>query len=424
MDTKPGDRVLVDTADKQFEGIIMPSPIKTSIVVKLDSGYNVGIPKKTVKSLKVLKKYKEPKSTVGKLTVSKHKKIITILHTGGTIASKVDYETGGVVAKYTPAELVNMFPELVKISNIKSRLISNMFSEDLRFGHYNIMAKEIQKEVKAGVDGVILTHGTDTMHYTAAALSFILEDLPVPVILVGAQRSSDRGSSDAAMNLICASEFIVRSDFAEVGVCMHENADDEFCYILPGLKSRKMHSSRRDAFKAINVTPFAKVDFVRRKVDWIRNDYRKREKRKLQLKLFKDVKVGLLKMRPNMFEEELKAYSKFDGLILEGSGLGHWPINVVDELTTSHKKMYETLKKLTMKIPVAMTSQTIFGRVNMNVYSTGRELKAMGILGDQLDMTSETAYIKLAWLLSNYPKKVREMYSRNVRRELNDQITT
>jgi len=412
-----GDKVKVETKDNTFEGVLMPS--SGNIVLKLSSGYNVGFEKKEVKSVKVVEKHKEKSSKSLKLEIKKGKKKITILHTGGTIASKVDYETGAVVARYTPEEIVSQFPELNELANIQSRLISNMWSEDMRFCNYNILAKEIEKEIKDGVDGIIITHGTDTLHYTSAALSFILEGLNVPVILVGAQRSSDRGSSDAAMNLICAVEFILKTEFAEVGVCMHKYSSDEICWLLPGLKCRKLHSSRRDAFRPVNSKQYAEINYNTHVVNIIDNSFRPREKRELKLRLFKEVKVGILKSHPNMFAEEFKVYSKYDGLILEGTGLGHMPIDQHAE----NKEIFSELKKLAKKIPVMMTTQCLFGRVNMNVYSNGKVLKEIGILGDQLDLTAETAYIKLAWLLSNHPEHSRIMMSENIRGELNNRIS-
>ena len=411
-----GDKVRVETKDNFFEGVLMPS--SGNIVVKLSSGYNVGLDKKEIKNVKVLEKHKEKISKSLKLETSKEKKNITILHTGGTIASKVDYETGAVIARYTPEEIVTQFPELNELANINSRLISNMFSEDMRFSNYNTLAKEIEKEIKNGTDGIVITHGTDTLHYTSAALSFILEGLNIPVILVGAQRSSDRGSSDAAMNLICAVEFILKTEFAEVGVCMHKVSSDDICWLLPGLKCRKLHSSRRDAFRPVNAKQYAEINYNTKFVQIIDNSFRPREKRELKLKLFKEVKVGILKSKPNMFVDELKIYSKYDGLILEGTGLGHMPIDQHAE----NKEIFNELKKLAKKIPVVMTTQTLFGRVNMNVYSNGKVLKDTGILGDQLDLSAETAYIKLAWLLSNHPEHARIMMHENLRGELNNRI--
>jgi len=269
---------------------------------------------------------------------------VTILHTGGTIAFKVDYKTGGVVAKYSEKDILEMFPELKNIVKVKSKLIKNMSSEDMNFKHFNLIAKEVFRELKNS-DGIIITHGTDTMHYSAAALSFILEGLDKPVIFVGAQRSSDRGSSDAGLNLICAAQFIDKSDFSGVGICMHESMSDENCLILPGVKTRKLHSSRRDAFKVVNDSAIARVNRSG-KVEFL--NYNKKEKGKLELRLINEkLKIGLFKSRPNMFANELKIYEKYDGLILEGTGMaGNPPINEIDEFTKEHTKISKSIKKL------------------------------------------------------------------------------
>ena len=421
MEGNVGDKVIITTKDKKLEGVMMPSNKKDSIVVKLDSGYNIGILKKKVKSLKVLKKFKEKKVKLESTKLIKNKKKVCILHTGGTIASKVDYETGGVVAKFKPEEILSMFPELRKLANVDSKLVRNMVSEDMRFEHYNLLAKAVEKEIKKGVDGIIITHGTDTLHYSSAALSFVLENLNVPVILVGAQRSSDRGSSDAAMNLICAVEFIVNSKYSGVGICMHKNVDDDICWILPGLKSRKLHSSRRDAFKPVNAKAIAEIDYKTRKVKMLEKE-KVENKEKLKLKLFKNVKVGIVKAYPNMFADQLKVFEKYNGLVLIGTGLGHMPLTEIDEFTKENKKIFDQIKKLAGKMPVVMSPQTIFGRIDMNVYSPGRTLLDIGVIGNLSDMTPETSYIKLAWLLSNYPKKVKEMFMENLRGEFNERI--
>jgi len=408
---KPGDLIKVITKDDSFTGIYIPQKDDKFISIKLDNGYNIGIDKRKIKEIKVIKEYKEEKREIPKTKQKKGLKKISILHTGGTIASKVDYKTGAVTAKFTPEELLEMFPELKDIANIDSRLIANIMSENMNFSHYNLMAKEIEKEINKGADGIIITHGTDTMHYSSAALSFILEDLSIPVILVGAQRSSDRGSSDASLNLISAVYFIANSDFAEVAICMHENIDDENCLILPGLKSRKMHSSRRDAFRTVNTIPFAIVNTENKSIKFLRKEYNARSNKKLRLKLFDEkIKVGILKSHPHMYPEEFLSYKDFDGLVIEGTGLGHIPTD---------KEILEAVKKI--KAIMVMAPQTIYGRLQMNVYSSGREIQEIGILGSYSDMTPETTFIKLAWLLSNYKKEeVKELIAKNLRGEISD----
>ncbi len=414
---KEGDYVVVKTISDELKGVVMPSKKSEKIALKLDSGYNISIDRKNVREISVIERQKTSKKDKEKIHPKQGLKSITILHTGGTFASKVDYGTGAVSASFSPEDLLEMFPEIKDIANIKSRLIRNMFSEDMNFNHYNLIAKEIASE---NSDGIIITHGTDTMHYTAAALSFILKNINLPVILTGAQRSSDRGSSDAFLNLICAANFIAKTDFIGVGICMHENLNDENCLILPGLKSRKMHSSRRDAFRSINSGPIARANL--KNIEFISSHERKNNNRKLELKLFNpEIKVGILKAHPGLKIEELKAYSKFDGLVIEGFGVGgHFPINKIDEFTEENEKIYNTLKKLAKKIPVVATTQTIFGRINMDVYSTGVKMIEAGILGNYSDLTTETSFIKLSWLLSNYSKEeVRKNYNNNAIGELN-----
>ncbi len=246
----PGDKVKVTTTDGVVEGVLMPNEETDSVVVKMASGYNVGIDPKTVKKIDVVSKAAVVVEKKGSVKVNPKLPTIAILHTGGTIASKVDYKTGGVVATFSPDEILSLMPELKDIANIKSVLVSNMMSEDMGFDDYKKIANAVVDQIKDKVDGVIVGHGTDTLHVTSAALSFMFEELPIPVIMVGSQRSSDRGSSDAAMNLVCAAEFIAQTDFAGVAICMHENMEDNTCVVLPGTKTRKFHTSRRDAFKA------------------------------------------------------------------------------------------------------------------------------------------------------------------------------
>lgn len=435
-----GDRIKVITKDKEFEGILMPaSELAGDVtVIKLDNGYNAGIDNRKIKEIVIVgkkrvevKKENQEKIKEGKKEIKKEQKkelpnlpIISIFHTGGTIASKVDYKTGGVVARFSPEEILGMFPELKKIANIRSRLIRNMASDDMRFAHYNIMCDEIAGEIKEGVDGIIITHGTDTLHYTSAALSFMLDNLPIPVILVGSQRSSDRPSSDAAVNLVCAAKFIANADFSGVAICMHENINDDSCIILPGTKCRKMHTSRRDAFRPINSTAIARIMYKENNIEFFSHNFEKKDrKRKLEVKKIKEnLKVGMLKVHTNMYTEEFSAYEGFDGLIIEGTGLGHAPISDIDEFTKEHTKIFDAIKKIVASgTIVAMASQTIYGRVNMNVYSPARRLQQIGVLGNLADMTPETAFIKLAWLLSNYSgEEAKNLIVKNLKGEISE----
>jgi glutamyl-tRNA(Gln) amidotransferase subunit D len=412
---KPGDVIEIKTKEKTVKGTLMPRPELLNIdtiIVKLDNGYNVGIEKKKIKQIKVIEKYTEKGEKRTKVKFNKSLPTISILHTGGTIASKVDYRTGAVVSKFTPEDIVEMFPELKDIANIKSRLIFQMFSENMEPENWSQLAKEVEKEIKNKTDGIIITHGTDTLHYTSAALSFMLQDLPIPVMMVGAQRSSDRGSSDAAMNLMQASQFIKNSNLSGVAVCMHGLTEDKCCYIHQANKVRKLHTSRRDAFRSINVLPIAKVSSDG-KIEYLRADYHKKDKNRKPtvLNKFED-KVAIVKIRPGFNHKELDAYEHYKGIILEGTGLGHAP-----------GKLAEAIKKMSKKTLIIMTSQCIYGRVDMNVYSTGRDLLDVGVVPAQ-DMLPEVAYVKLGWALANSKNKeeAKELFLKNISGEIADRI--
>jgi glutamyl-tRNA(Gln) amidotransferase subunit D len=395
---------ILETSRGDVEGLLVKEDEK-HITIKLKSGYNIGIRRNKIKKIS----YKDGITTEKRSAEHAHQDHtlpkVLILHTGGTIASKVDYQTGAVTPRFSPTELLGMFPELKDLANVESRLLRNMASDDMRFAHYNLMATGIAEEIKkdSKIKGIIITQGTDTIHYTSAALSFIFEHLNIPIVIVGSQRSSDRGSSDAAVNLISAVTFICNTTLSGVFICMHENLNDDTCSILNGLNARKMHSSRRDAFKQINGKTVARVNFFTKEVEYI-SEYPQsvlNAPGSTHIKPFDEsLKIGFVRSHPNMFADELDNYEKYDGLILEGTGFCHFPINETDEFTAEHTKIKKKMEELAKKIPLVMSLQTISGSVNMNVYSPGRALLEMGVIGNYSTLCPETSFIKLAWLLS------------------------
>jgi glutamyl-tRNA(Gln) amidotransferase subunit D len=427
MDYEAGDLIIVKTKTMTKEGIVIPSPNNDIIQIKLDSGYNIAFEKSSIEKISVKEKKKAPQKKEPH-TIKKSPKLknISILHCGGTVAAKVDYKTGGVTANFSPDELVSLFPELKDLANIESRLIKQMMSENMRFAHYNIIAKEIEKELKEGVDGIVITHGTDTLHYTSAALAFMLENINIPVILVGSQKSSDRGSSDAAQNLISAVNFIAESDFCGVAICMHKGSSDDECMILPACKTRKMHTSRRDSFRPVNSKPIAYVDFKKNKITFNIDDYQKAGKIEKDLKILyfkEDIKVALIKTHSNMYAEEFAFYKGYKGLVIEGTGIGQLPNTVVDESTKESGEIIKTVREMAKETVMVFASQCIYGRVDMNVYAEGRTNLEAGMIGNDLDMTGETAFIKLAWLLSNYDKETaKELFMKNLRGEISERL--
>ncbi|MFH0904791.1 MAG: Glu-tRNA(Gln) amidotransferase subunit GatD [Methanobacteriota archaeon] len=404
------DRVRVESKGVQYEGILMPSQTG-KIVLKLKSGYNIGLNPDSV-SITLLektdeKKHQEPVSNPCKKKNDKLPRI-SILSTGGTIASKIDYRTGAVTSQFNAEDILRAIPELEDIANYNCRMIYSILSENMRPSYWVELARAVYEEIKNGADGIIITHGTDTMMYTAAALSFMIET-PIPIVLVGSQRSADRPSSDNAMNAVCAA-VVATSDIAEVCVVMHGSTSDDFCSIHRGTKVRKMHTSRRDAFQSINAKPIGHVEYPSHKMKILSNHVKRGEK-KLALHDKLEPKCALIKYATGASSESLLFHSGsgYKGIVIEGTGLGHVSTEWVPIIRTTTNA----------GIPIVMVSQCINGRVCDRVYDTGRDiLKAGAIEGE--DMLPEVAIVKLMWALgqSSDIGKVKELMRTNIAGEI------
>ena len=404
------DKVSLETNGVKYEGTLMPSQTDR-IVLKLKNGYNIGIKKESA-SLKLLEKKEEKIShtEIGRVEKNKKEKLpnISILSTGGTIASKIDYRTGAVTSQFSADDVLSAIPELEEIANYNCRMIYSILSENMRPSYWVELARAVHEEIKNGADGIIITHGTDTMMYTAAALSFMIET-PVPIVLVGSQRSADRPSSDNAMNAICAAK-VATSDIAEVCVVMHGSTSDEFCYIHRGTKVRKMHTSRRDAFQSINARPIGRVEYPSGEIKML-SPFVKRGEKKLAINDKLESKCALIKYITGASNESLLFHSGsgYKGIVIEGTGLGH--------VSTEWIPLIKTVTDA--GIPVVMTSQCINGRVCDRVYDTGRDILKAGAIESE-DMLSEVALVKLMWVLGQTKdiEKVTAMMHTNIAGEL------
>jgi len=409
-----GDIVRIRKNGETYEGVLMPRyelADDKHIVIKLENGYNIGI--KTTPKTKVEKKGIGAKPAFKPPPVPERNSAlprVAIISTGGTIASRIDYRTGAVHPAITARDLYSTIPEISEKANIEVEVLFSLYSENIHAPHWTKLAKSTAGRIKAGVDGVVICHGTDTMAYTSAALSFALQNLPVPVILVGSQRSSDRPSSDAAMNLINAVYAAGRAPFAEIALGMHETTSDKATVMHRGTKVRKCHTSSRDAFKSMNIPPIARVE--EEEITMLTEDYRKRDKkRKFILKPKFEEKVALIKFHPGFNPKIIDQHVNegYFGIILEGTGLGH-----------VGSSLYKNLKNAIKKgLVVGMTSQCLWGRVNMNVYDTGMDLQAMGVtpLGDMLP---ETALVKAMWVFGQTkdPERAKELLVKNIAGEI------
>ncbi|NLX39456.1 MAG: Glu-tRNA(Gln) amidotransferase subunit GatD [Methanothrix sp.] len=383
-----GDRIAVTKDGIRREGVLMPS-VSGRVVIKMDSGYNAGFDpeRATVELVAKGKALKIPPPPPPPRREGLPK--VSILSTGGTIASKVDYRTGAVTSQFSAEEIISSIPELLEIANYEGKVIYNILSENMKAEYWQELARAVGSEIEKGADGVIVTHGTDTMTYTAAALSFMIKT-PVPIVLVGSQRSSDRPSSDAAMNAISAAA-VATSDIAEVTVVMHGTSSDGFCLVHRGTRVRKMHTSRRDAFQSINQHPIARVDYPSRDIV-ILGEHRRRGEVELEVKDGLEPRCALVKYFPGASPDLFEHYitSGYRGIVLEGTGLGHVASDWVGAIKTASDA----------GIPVVITSQCLRGRICDRVYDTGRDiLAAGGIEGG--DILPEVALVKLMWALAN-----------------------
>ncbi len=341
--------------------------------------------------------------------------------TGGTISSRVDYKTGGVTSLTKPEDFFKYYPEIFNIVEIKQVIVPFMKqSENMNFKDWEKIGECVEKSLNdPEVEGVIITHGTDTLHYTAAALSFFFPKPNKPIVLTYSQRSSDRASSDASLNLQCAARVAI-SNMAEVVIVGHANTNDDYCNVLLGTKVRKMHSTERAAFKPINTKPLAKVwtDKIE-KVSPYRERLAKTEKNeKVKGDIQINERVALIKFYPGQRAEVLEYYSKnYDGIIIEGTGMGHVSVGGENDWIPQIKKAINN------GLLIFMTTQTINGRVNPLVYSPLRELAKAGVIFLS-DMMSETALVKLSWVLGHkaWKEKVKEKMLENISREINERI--
>jgi len=408
-------QAVVETTRGPFEGTVLPRAENDDdqhIVMKIITGYNVGVDVNTITNMKETgyKKanYKIPEK---EFPFTDGFPRVKLFGTGGTIASRLDYRTGAVIPAFSPGELYGAVPELADICNLETEKVFAVFSENMGPKQYIALAKAIGREIERGVDGIVIGHGTDTLHHTGAALTFMVQNSPVPIVLVGSQRSSDRPSSDAALNLMHAMYTAGHSDIAEVMVCMFGPTSDDYGLLHKGTRVRKMHSSYRSTFRTIGDTPLAMVD--RKSVTLIKKEYnhRRKDKNVKILPYFND-KVTMLYYYPGMQPDVLDAMvdAGYKGIVFVGTGLGH-----------VNKELYPAIERAQKKgVHMYMTLQTLWGYVHMFVYDTGRDMMTKGIIPAG-NMLPETAFVKLGWALGQTEDA--EEVKKLMLTPINDEIT-
>lgn len=386
---------LTNDAGSVFEGVILPRSETLDdlhVVIKMRNGYNIGVHVERIAAIQELG-YKEAVYKIPEKEFPMRPNLprVTLLGTGGTIASRLDYRTGAVIPAFTPGELYGAVPELADLCNLTTKKLFGVFSENMARDNYIALAQAIGEEIAAGADGVVIGHGTDTMGHTAAILSFMVQDPPVPIVLVGSQRSSDRPSSDAALNLIHAVRTAAYGDIAEVMIAMFGPTSDRYGLLHRGTRCRKMHSSYRSTFRTIGDIPLAMVS--RDSFTYLAKSYRRRDPtRQVRIDPLYDDRTTILYYYPGMQPDLVEALVEkgYRGIVIAGTGLGH-----------VNKPLYPALRRaIEGGVHVVMTVQTLWGYAQMYVYDTGRDLLELGII--PLDnMLPETALMKLSWVLAH-----------------------
>ncbi len=405
----------IETTRGNFVGKVLPRSENDDdkhIVLKIPTGYNIGIDTDTILGMKETgyekANYKIPEK---EFPYTEGLPKVKLIGTGGTIASRLDYRTGAVIPAFSPGELYGAVPELADICNLTTEKVFAVFSENMGPDQYKKLAIAIGKEIENGIDGIVIGHGTDTLHHTAAALTFMVQNSPVPIVLVGSQRSSDRPSSDAALNLIHANYAAGHSDIAEVMVCMFGPTSDEYGFLHRGTRVRKMHSSYRSTFRTIGDIPLATVRRNEVKPLKLNYNHRRKDRNVTILPYFED-KVSMVYYYPHMHPEVIDSLvdKGYKGIVIVGTGLGH-----------VNKELYPAIERATKKgVAMYMTLQTIWGYVHMFVYDTGRDMMAKGIIPAG-NMLPEVAFVKLGWALGQ-TSDLKEV-ERLMLTPINDEIT-
>lgn len=388
-------KVRITKGNARYEGLLLPRSEHTDdvyVTLKVDTGYNLGVLIDDDTKIEELG-YQKGSYQLPHINVERKKELpnVTLLGTGGTVASRLDYRTGSVLPAFTPEELFSAVPELISAVNLTPKTLYQILSENFRPEYWVKTAEAIGKEIESGADGVIIGHGTDTMCTTGAALSYFLQSLPVPVVLVGSQRSSDRPSSDGPRNILYAATLAGRENFAEVVVCMHGGTSDSYNLVHRATRCRKMHSSRRDTFRTLDDIPLGKIDDSG--VTWFKDDVRPRGRVKdfyLDAKI--DPRVGMLYSYPGMSPDILDSMVDrgYHGVVIIGTGLGHVGTDMFPALERCQEE----------EIPVVLVVEPLFGYIQLRVYETGRDMLARGVI-EGANMLPSAAYTKLIWVLGH-----------------------
>ena len=322
-------------------------------------------------------------------------KHILLIATGGTIASRHTPE--GLAPQITPQELLSYVPDAASLCQIDTVQPLNLDSTNVAPAHWLLLAKLIEEQYDR-YDGFVICHGTDTLAYTAAALSYLIQHTRKPIVLTGAQRSIDEDTTDAKVNLMDALRYACAG---ESGVCIVFGS-----HVIAGTRARKSRTKSYNAFTSLNFPDLASIHESRvvRYIPW-------EDQGDPVFYHRLNTRVFLLKLTPGMDPAAFAAAGKLcDGLIIESYGVGGIPEVYLEELD----------KLISQGKTVIMATQVPQEGSDLSVYQVGKHVKDRYHLLESYDMTLEATVVKLMWAMgqSDDPESIRKLFCTTVNYDL------
>ena len=320
-------------------------------------------------------------------------KKILMIGTGGTIASK--QTENGLAPGLTPNDILACIPQVKHVCGVETLQVCNIDSTNVTPEHWKLMVEAVEKHYDA-YDGFVICHGTDTLAYTAAALSYMIQNSPKPIVVTGAQKPINMDVTDAKTNLLDSFIYAADDDSEDVSIVFDGK-------VIIGTRAKKERAKSYNAFSSINF-PYPAViqdGQVIRYIPPVRH--------KGEVRFYHDMKdsVYVLKLVPGMRSGVLtQILEQYDCVVIESFGVGGLPDSITAEVYEGIKKWKKEGKL------IVMTTQVVSEGSNMTVYEVGKKVKQDFDLLEAYDMTLEATITKLMWLMAQPAKDYEEIKKR------------
>ena len=309
------------------------------------------------------------------------RKNILLIATGGTIASKKS--DNGLKPQISPEELMQYIPQVKDICDFHAVQLLNLDSSNMEPKHWKMMVHTIRENYEK-YDGFVIAHGTDTMAYTAAALSYMIQNSKKPIVITGAQKPIDLEITDAKLNLI--DSFLYAADEKSQGVQIVFDGK-----VIAGTRAKKVRSKSYNAFSSIDFPSLAVIQDgnIMRYLPMLPYEDEVRFYEEL------DENIFLMKLIPGIRPRVLQSiFENYDCIIVESFGVGGIPKSIADEF-------YRLCRQYPDKL-VVMATQVAHEGSDMTVYEVGHDMKKYCRFLESYDMTLESVIAKTMWMLGNF----------------------